>query len=123
MAVNANIRDAVSGVFDSLRGLFFEGSSLTLCKASSTADAFTEVAVIDAGWFLKYDKFRQAFVLEIAADSDELTDAMADATHVKVDDDYYLISAADTLPPKGLDLTWKIVCQRFTQRGQFKSIY
>lgn len=90
----------------------------TLCKADQASRAFDDVLVLDKKWFFEYKSFRQQFLLEISLDNQELTDAMAAATHVKIDEDYYIIVLADTIPPKGVDVTWKIYCERFVRKAQ-----
>lgn len=111
-------------VNDTLRGVFFEPHvELKLLKASPSANAFQTVETITEYWFFEYSNFRQNFLLEIAMDAFELETQMAEATHVKVDDDIYTIRTADTTPPKGTDVTWKIFCDRFETRGRFGAIY
>jgi hypothetical protein len=78
---------------------------------------------IGAVWFFEYSEFRQNFLLQIAADIASLTNAIAEATHVQIDDDYYVIRQGDTLPPKGTDVTWKLFCDRFASRSQFSNLY
>lgn len=95
-----------------------DGTTIALCKASETEDEFEAVLTIDSKRFFEYKSFREQFQLEIADDSPQLTAAMAEATHVKVDDDIYVIAKADTIPPKGVDVTWKIYCERFTTKSQ-----
>jgi hypothetical protein len=60
---------------------------------------------------------------DAAAAAKARQNAIAEATHVQVDDDYYVIRQGDTLPPKGTDVTWKLFCDRFSSRGQFSNLY
>lgn len=114
--------DAEKVVNDTLRRLVFD-AEVTLLKVSATTNLFEEVETIANSWFFEYSRFRQNFLLEIARDDQTLTDAMAEATHVRIDDDVYVIREADTLPPKGMDVSWKIFCDRFVERSQFGAIY
>ena len=111
-------------VYDTLRPLFFEkDTQLEFLKSADATRNFETVDSLTGGWWLKYDNYRQTFLLEVAGPTLWMQTVMETATHVKIDDDVYVISRKDTLPPKGTDVTWKIFCQRFTERAQFGAIY
>lgn len=114
--------DAEKIVNDTLRQLFFD-SELILLKSSPTTNTFSDVMTISDSWWGEYGGDRQTFNLVIAIDDEVMTDAIAEATHVKVDDDIYVIRNADTLPPKGMDTSWKVFCDRFTASSQFSPLY
>lgn len=105
--------------FNVLSRQFLSGVTITLCKVSETVDEFETVLEIEDNRFFEYSKFRKNFLLEVADDSAPLTAAMIEATHVKVDDDYYVIREGDTVPPKSTDPTWKIYCDLFDTGGQY----
>ena len=111
--------DARKEVFDTLRPLFFDtATELILLKQSATANAFDEIEIVYDSWWFKN------FLLEIAKDDPNgINLSIQEATHVSIDGDVYVIRAADTLPPKGTDVTWKIYCDRFPERSQYKSLY
>ena len=117
--------DARKEVFDTLRPLFFDtATELILLKQSATANAFDEIEILYDSWWFKYSAYRQNFLLEIAKDDPNgINLSIQEATHVSIDGDVYVIRAADTLPPKGTDVTWKIYCDRFPERSQYKSLY
>lgn len=112
-------------VFDTLRSTFFDtNTEVVLLKQSATTNAFDTIEILYDSWWFEYSAFRQNFLLEIAKDDpDSINLSAQEATHVSVDGDIYVIRTADTLPPKGMDVTWKIFCDRFTERSQFKSLY
>ena len=120
--VHEILQGAMQTVHDTLAPLFFDHAEISLLKVSETANDFEVIETIDSSWFFEYSEFRQNFKLEIAK-GDELTESMNVATHVKVDEDIYVIRQADTLPPKGTDVTWKLFCDRFVERAQFRAIY
>ena len=112
-------------VFDKLRKKFFPTTTeVILLKQSATANAFDEIEILYDSWWFKYSAYRQNFPLEIAKDDPNgINLSIQEATHVSIDGDVYVIRAADTLPPKGTDVTWKIYCDRFPERSQYKSLY
>ena len=87
--------------------------------------AMTELQQVFDGWFFQYDGYRRQFRLEVAkGDADAaFTNAMADATHVQIGDDYYAIVRADTTPPKGTQVTWKLYCEKSFQRSHARPLY
>ena len=121
--VRNDIQAAMGDVFDTLRGnIFFDASDrLWLLKASLTSDAFDDVCEITSGWFFEYDEFRQAMRIKIAKNYDELTEAMDESTHIRIESgveddvrsDIYRIRTADTVPPLGTDVFWKLFAERF----------
>jgi hypothetical protein len=126
--VQRDIQAAVGEVYDTLRGdVFFDASDrIYLLKASETADEFTDVCEVTGQWFFEYSEFRQALTLTIAKSYDELTSAIDEATHIRIESgrdtdarsDYYRIRTGDTVPPLGVGLEWKLYCERFeTQSG------
>jgi len=123
MPAHTDIQEGLAEAFDALRDEFFDPlTEVSLMKVSATTNTFETVEVISTKWFFEYSEYRQNFKLEIAMGW-ELADSVAEATHVQVDDDVYVIRNGDTLEPKGTDVTWKLFCDRFTQRGQFSPLY
>lgn len=123
--VNATIRTAVGQVFDVMRSLFLEsGTDCYLVKQSASSDTFETVATLSSNWFFEWSNFRQAFVLEIAEVGTTLNADIIEATHIQFDSGaVYIINQADTVPPTGSDVTWKLSAQKFTQAGQFRGLY
>lgn len=122
MSAHTDLVDGLGEAFDVLSDEFLQGATITLCKASSTADTFDTVLAIDSKRFFEYSNYRKNFLLEIADDSSQLTTAMASATHVKVNNDYYVIIAEDTTAPNSTDATWKIFCDRYERRGHYSQL-
>jgi phosphoglucomutase len=112
-------------VFDKLRKKFFPNTTeVILLKQSATANQFDQIEILYDSWWFVYSQYRQNFLLEIAKDDpDSINLSMAEATHISIDGDVYVIRTGDTLRPKGTDATWKIYCDRFPERSQFKSLY
>ena len=123
--VHNDIQEAVGEVFDELRNdLFLDfDDELSLLKADTASNAFSEVWQIDDSWFFEYDGFNKVFRLKISDSSDDLTDAMAEATHVKINDDVYAIRRADILPPMGTNVFWKLLCDRFTDKSNYVEMW
>lgn len=123
MPAHDDIQDGLAEAFDALREEFFDPlTEVSLLKVSATDRTFETVEIISTQWFFEYSEYRQNFKLEIAMGF-ELTDSIAEATHVKIDDDVYTIRNGDTLEPKGTDVTWKLFCDRFTKRDQISPLY
>lgn len=125
--VGKQLTAAMGKVNDALNRVFLGGTtSAVLLKASATLDAFEEIVELDSGWFFEYSETRQQFKLRVAKDADDVTFTaeVQQATHVRINDDVYVINQADTLPPLGTSPEWSIFCTRFTEPGrQFRSLY
>lgn len=118
-----DIQEGLAEAFNTLSDEFMPETVVKLLKQSATLNAFETVLEIEDNRFFEYLEYRQQFRLEVSQDDDVLTEAMQEATHIQINDDVYVIVTADTLPPIGTDVTWKIFATRFTQRGQHKSLY
>lgn len=124
MSAHDDLLEGYGEALDTLAEEFMPDQIVTLMKVSTTTNEFEEVLVVPTKRFFEYQAYRQQFRLEIAHDDFlGITEAMAEATHVQIDEDYYVIAQADTLPPKGVDVTWKIFCERFAQRAQTAPLY
>jgi len=111
-------------LFDIKRELYFDaGTEIKLLKVSDTLNEYDEIDFLVESWFFEYSNFRKNFLLEIAESDIDIGEAIKEATHVRIGDDVYTISAGDTTGPMGTDVTWKIYCDLFTRRGQFAAIY
>jgi hypothetical protein len=119
MPASDDLRDGMGEAFDALSDEFLDGVTITLCKPSENADEFEDVLIIDSKRYFEFSNYRKNFLLEIADDSDILTDAITAATHVQVDDTYYVINAGDTQRPQGVDATWKLFCDLYDRRTQY----
>jgi hypothetical protein len=113
-------------VNDALKELFFEtGTIVEFLKAGNTEE-FLTVDTRSSGWWLEYSNFRKNFLLEVAeaddAEAIPMSDIALEATHIRIDEDIYVINRRDTTAPKGTDVTWKIFCDRFTKRSNYTAL-
>lgn len=83
------------------------------------SNAFADVLTISTKRFWEYSNFRKNTLLEIGDTSAAITAAMAEATHVSIDDDIYTIIAGDTLPPSGTLPVWRIYLDLFERRDHY----
>lgn len=118
MSAHDALQKGIGIALDVLHKEFMPNVSAALCKSNQTERGFEDVLILTEKWFFEYKSFRQRFLLEISDDNEMLTAAIAQATHVLIDDDYYVIVTKDTIPPKGVDVTWKIYCERFVRKAQ-----
>lgn len=123
MSAHDDLLEGYAEALDTLATEFMPEQEVWLMKTSTTDNEFEEVLWVEQKRFFEYQAYRQQFRLEIADPDHDLDELMIEVTHVRVDDDVYVIAQADTLQPKGIDVTWKLFCERFTKRGQFASIY
>lgn len=122
MSAHDALQRGIGKAFDVLASQFMPNSTATLLKVAENEDAYDTVLELDSKWFFEYSNYRKNFLLEIADDSSELTAAMAEATHVQIDGDVYQIIDGDTVPPKGVDVTWKVYCDQYEQRAQYSNL-
>ena len=118
------IRNKVGNVFNKISAKFPIGDgNLYLLKPSTTLNEFETIFTLSNNWLPPvYSEFRQNYLVEIAFISDELTEAILQATHIKVDTDIYSIRQADVKKPQGFDITWKIFAEKFDSKSAFKGI-
>jgi len=119
--------DAIQGglqvAFDTLTDLTRDDDTIILLKQSSTTRAFEEVLQVSDSWFWKGATTKQNALIRIARDDQELTDAMAEATHIQLGEDVFVIVTTDIIPPSGFDVMWQIFVEQSPSRTQFKAIY
>jgi hypothetical protein len=126
MPASDDLRDGMAEAFDVLSEEFHSRALVTLLKVSTTTDAFDDVIQLTNKRFFEYSNFRKNTLLEIADASADMTEAMAEATHVRIDTDVestiYNIIQADTLPPSGTLPVWRIFLELFEKRGRFTNL-
>lgn len=123
MGLRSELTEEVAEVFTEVWAeLEIAGETVTLLKASTTDREFDEIVSFSANWFFEYSNFRQNFLLEIAQD-ESIAPQIAEATHVQVGSEVYVIRSGDTTPPKSTDVTWKLFCDRFARREHHRSLY
>ncbi len=128
MSAHDALRNGIATAHNVLVRQFMPGTVVKLLAVSETYGEYDEVLTISSKWFFEYSNFRKNFLLEIADTSDALTNALGNdteqltATHVRIDDDIYVINSGDTTPPKGTDVTWKVYCDLFERKARFESM-
>jgi hypothetical protein len=117
MSETADIIEAQIEKFDELRETFCdENIRCFLLKEKPGGGSFTVVMEITAGWYFRWNEYRQAMRLAIATIDDDFPDLSAQATHfgVGVPDgenmtDVYVTEddQRDRVPPNGANPYWK----------------
>lgn len=117
------LQTGIGFAHDVLASVFFEsGTEVLFLKPSADATRDFEVVwQLSDKWFFEYSEFRQQFLLEIAV-GNELTEYIAETTHIQIDDDVYELLRNDTLPPKGTDVTWKLFCTKYARRANYAAL-
>lgn len=123
MPASDDLRDGMAEAFDALSEEFQAHAVVTMLKVSDTDDEFTEIMVLENKRFFEYSNFRKNTLMEIADASVELTETMADATHVRIDNDnestVYTIIAGDTIAPSGTQPFWQLYLDLFERRTHY----
>lgn len=123
MPASTDLREGLAEAYDTLSDEFQYGVTVKLLKPSTDGtDAFTEIATISSKRFFEYSNFRKDFLLEIADTGTQLTSDIQAATHVKIDNDVYVIKAGDTLAPSGTNPVWQIYCDLFERSGHYAAL-
>lgn len=90
------------------------------------SDKFVDVLEITTKRFFEYSSFRKKFILQIAAVSAELIAAVAESTHVRVEDangsTVYVIDDDDVVPPQSTDVVWNIACDVYERRDHYSTL-
>lgn len=114
----ADLTLKIASVYTKVLNRFFDNTDLEFLKIDEDTDAYSQVWLLSDSWFLTYDRDRQKFKVEVAINEDDFNGEVVSATHIKVNDDIYVITQADTVRPFGIDFTWKFYCDRFFNRNQ-----
>jgi hypothetical protein len=109
---------------DTLRKVFYPTTdTLKFLTVSETEDEFDEFFEIETGWLPEYDVLRRSVRLEIADTSDDLTETLRNCTHFRIGDDTYVIREGDTIPPKGMSVTWLVFGDLKPTRGNYVEMW
>lgn len=122
MPAETDLREGLAEAYDVLSEEFQPTAVVKLLKPSETADTFDEIRTIYSKRFFEYSNFRKNTLLEIADNSSGLTDDMAEATHVSINTDIYVIIQGDTLPPSGTNPVWQLFLDLFERRGHYATL-
>lgn len=124
MSLYDEIAVEVADAFNEVRADFFANiPSIQLLKPSESEREYDDITTVNDNWFFEYSEFREKFKLQIAINTPEFNALVITATHVKVGDDIYVISQADTIKPQGTDFTWKLYCDKDFQARHFSAMY
>lgn len=91
------------------------GGRVELVLPSENNDEWNVALTLTEKTFFEYSNFRRNFQLEIGDDNEQIREAIAVATHVRLradgtNDRYFVIRTGDTIPPGSTDVTWKLFC-------------
>ncbi len=124
MAALDKIIAAKAKEFNALRKVYFPANStLELLKISDGENDFEIIETLFADWYLKYSEYRHQFKLSVARSDAFFTDAVGEASNVRINADVYWIQKADTLPPMGTEPVWSLFCERGFSKGNIGRIY
>ncbi len=114
MSAHDALRKGIATAHNVLVRQFMPGTVVKLLRPSETYGEYDEILTLSGKWFFEYGATRKEIALQIADNDPDLAVALGDdsdaqtATHVRIDDDLYVIRTGDTKPPKGTDVTWKV---------------
>lgn len=112
-----DVQDGIAEAFDTLSEEFMPDATATLVKAADNYDEYDTVLLLTSKRFFEFKESRKFIFLEIADDNADLTDAIANATHIKINEEIYEISTNDTIAPLSTDVTWKLIGEIVPTRG------
>lgn len=108
-------------IFDDLRS----GAAVCyLIKRMGQTQRFAVVQLLQTGWFVSWDKYREAFALRVATSDVGFADKLAQSSYLAygIPDgdgflDVYEISPdkRDKVPPTETNPAWKIFVERFDE--------
>jgi len=117
MSAHTALQTGIGKAFDALAGQFIPSVTVTLVKASDDYAEYETVLLLTSKRFFEFKENRKFIFLEIADDTTALTTAIANATHIKVNEEIYTISTSDTIAPLSTDVTWKLIGEIVPTRG------
>lgn len=124
MALRERLNAKVGRAFTKVSKKFFEpGTEIEFLQINDATGNFNIVDSKAANWWLEYDSFRKQFLLQVVDIEVVMKQTMETATHFRLDEDVYVIAAGDVTEPKASDVTWKIYCEKFVARSQFRPLY
>src|SRR5688572_10772878 len=100
----------IAGAFNKVRSKFAITDAAEFLAIDEDEDRYLIIATLNESFHFEYDEYRGKFKLEVAINDEGTTSDFQSASHVRIGDDVYVISRGDTLPPKGIDFTWKFYC-------------
>lgn len=113
MPLRSRLTTKVGSVFTKVTTKLEGASTVELLKASNEYDEFDTLLTLTQGFYFEYSENRKKVALEIGRNDTAMTEAMADATHLKLADVVWAINRSDTTSPSMADVTWKITADLF----------
>lgn len=86
-----------------------------------TGEYAVEITFHD-GWYLGYSEFRQSFYLTLVTDEVFEREKIVTATHLRINEDVYVINQADSIVPMETNPSYKFFCQRFDSSSNWSSV-
>jgi hypothetical protein len=124
MSVITDLIEGRKELNDALREEFMpENSRIEFLKPKENAREFETVLTFYYGWFLKYNKYRQETEVELATDEVFEKEQLRTATHLKINEDVYVITQGETIEPQGVKPYWTFYCVRDFKKTQFSALY
>lgn len=109
-------------IFNVLRRLFFPpDSTLELLSVDDESNDFNVEETLIEGWYLEYSETRRTFRLEIASNDLFLKENIMAVSHVRINEDVYLITKSDTISAVGENPVWTLFCERDFRRSAFSA--
>lgn len=120
MSAHTALQIGLGKAFDALSAQFHPDAVVTLCNGSEAYDEFDDVYELTGSRFFEYSENRETVTLEIALDTDDVTNAVVNATHLKIDDDVYEIADRSRTAPKSTDVTWVVIGNKTPSKGIYE---
>lgn len=111
MGAHTDLRLGLAEAFTVLSEEFHPDAVIELVRASGSYDEYDTVLELEENRFFEFSENGNVVRLEIADDSDALTEAIEQATHLMIDDLPYEIADRSKRSPLSTDVTWVIVAQ------------
>lgn len=122
MSADTAIRNGLATGFNVLARLFHPDKTVKLAKASEDYAEFDDLYTVADKRFFEFADGRRTLTLNIADTSEALTEAMAKATHVLIDDDLYSIEQGDVVTPDTNGDTWVITGTYFERPARYETL-
>lgn len=122
MSAHTALLDGLGKAFNALATQFHPNVTISLVTASEPYSEYDVVLEIANKRFFEYSNFRRNVSLQVAASTTALTDAMAVATHIKIDEDFYRIDDSSRTPPQSTDVTWDILGDLHEKRSTYGAL-
>ena len=120
MSAHSALQRGMATAYNVLSRQFHPDAVVTLCNVSDSYDEFDEVYELTSSRFFEYSNNRETVTLEIALDTDDITNAVVNATQIRIDDDVYEIADRSRTAPKSTDVTWVVIGNKTPDKGNYE---